>query len=82
MTGTATSEGRKVKNDVVGKIPGGWFGNNPEAAGWGDVVVDASRIAQAVLWLRRRRFWIVSTEGKADFPNGAAVGVLIQYRRQ
>jgi hypothetical protein len=64
-------------------VPGAWYGNTPDkGSDWGNVMVDAKRIAPALEHLRRRGFWIVQTEGKADFPNRESIGVLVQFRRR
>jgi hypothetical protein len=66
---------------VTHDIPGGWFGNDIGGGHTeGNVVVDAKRVARAVLWLRQRRYAILETEG-VRCPNPEHVGVRIRYGR-
>ena len=64
--------------ELVHRIPGGWYGNDPEPGEReGNVCVATTRIADALTWLRRRRATILAT-----FPGqygDADHGVVIRY---
>lgn len=64
--------------EIVNRIPGGWYGNDPGAfpaiPRAGTVVVDARFICQAVKWLGRRAI-ITSTTITSD----QSPGLLMTY---